>query len=647
MGNGSIPVRAFQWDLARQVERFDWLAAQLPRYAALGYQELYLNLEDSIDYPSLPGVARRDAYSYRQFGRLVELAGRAGLKVVPIVSLLGHTQYLIKTPALRDLNELRAPDGSPLERGQICPLHPRTPEIAEKLLRDVAPFCTAGKVHVGLDESYHLGRHPLSRAEIAEAGPAAHFARYVWRLRELAAGIGLRIGLWADMLALLPRAIPLLPGDVIAYDWYYYPFRRKPRVELYNFAESDLSVPLRARGIEYWGCPMSGAFRHEPLPIFRERLANIAAWWRRCRATGAAGMLVTSWEPGRLAAEIPAAVDAAAAGLWLDGEEREDRLLESGCRRRFGKSGGRAAAALRASDKFPFAGYHRWRINDRWDTAVGEGSPSLWRREAAALRRLASRPGLPPAVGASLRFRSYLAGRDAFVRSAGRGVWRLRSALGGDGIGAGRILAGLERDAARFGGLLSVGRSAARGMWARTRDPACAGPNAGIVEADAARLRAWRGWLRRCGRRPKSAWEASPVAGAWQLLFSIRNSAPALQQVVVEQRDSGGEWRELEGEFLIEFRARSARPRSNARLLFSVPVAWAGPPARNPALRIAVRGFGRVHAENAVLTNGVVRRALGFGGAGSAIIGRKAPSSGLPAFDWQANRGSRRLTYSA
>src|SRR4051812_32559714 len=137
-------IRAFQWDLARQVERLDWLVAQLPRYAEWGYSELYLHLEDAVEYPSLPGVARRDAYSHRQLGALVEAAGRAGIGVVPIANLLGHTQYLVKVPALRDLNELRAPDGSPRSRGQICPSHPRTLEIAEKLMHDLAPFCTAG-----------------------------------------------------------------------------------------------------------------------------------------------------------------------------------------------------------------------------------------------------------------------------------------------------------------------------------------------------------------------------------------------------------------------------------------------------------------------------------------------------------------------
>ena len=52
-------IRAFQWDLARQTEREDWLAKQLPRYAEWGYQEVYLHLEDAVEFPSLPGVARK------------------------------------------------------------------------------------------------------------------------------------------------------------------------------------------------------------------------------------------------------------------------------------------------------------------------------------------------------------------------------------------------------------------------------------------------------------------------------------------------------------------------------------------------------------------------------------------------------------
>src|SRR5690349_17904427 len=136
--------------------------------------------------------------------RLSQAAARVGIKVVPIVNLLGHTQYLIKVSELRDLNELRAPDGSPLARGQVCPVHPRTLEVASRLLHDVALWCTAGKIHVGLDESFHLGKHPASRREIKRIGLAAHFANYVSELNALIRGLGLRTGMWGDMLYFLP-----------------------------------------------------------------------------------------------------------------------------------------------------------------------------------------------------------------------------------------------------------------------------------------------------------------------------------------------------------------------------------------------------------------------------------------------------------
>jgi hypothetical protein len=635
-----LPLRAFQWDLARQAERLDWLLAQLPRYAAWGYQELYLHLEDAVEYPSLPGVARRGAYSYRELWQLVTAAGAAGLKVVPIVNLLGHTQYLLNVPELRDLNELRAADGSPLPQGQISPLHPRTSEIAGKLLRDIAPFCTAGVVHVGLDESYHLGKHPRSRAEIAAVGLAGHFARYVNRLHGLAAAEGLRLGLWADMLALLPAAVPLLPRGVVAYDWYYYPFKRRPRIELRNFAEYDLVPALRARGIDYWGCPMDGAFRHEPLPIIRERLANIVSWWRRCRQTRAAGMLVTSWEPQRLAAEVPQLVDAAAAGLWLEGEEDLDRLLAGGARRMFGRRGPRVARALRAADEHPFSGYARWQTNERWDTVLTPEPLQPWRDEARNWGRLAAQPGLPPAVQSSFRFRDYLAKRDLFVRESGQAMWQVRAWLAaGDDAKARALLAEKLACAALFEKALTRGTAAARAMWQRTRAARTRGPNELVLAADAVRLRAWRAWLKRARARPSLARTASPLAGACQLLVRVRNFAPAAQKIVVEQQQPDGSWQDLHGLFLIEFQAAAAQPKAERFHWLSVPLSFTGIPGDSPSLRLAVRGFGRVAVEGLLLTDGV--RCILCGQPQAFTLGRTAPVRGYPDFDWKKDRATR------
>lgn len=650
-------IRAFQWDLARQVERLPVLLDLLPRYAEWGYQQLYLHLEDAVDYPSLPGIARADAYAWSDLEKLVATAASHGIRTVPIVNLLGHTQYLIKHPDYRDINELHDPlSGTPLANGQICPLHPRTLEVADALLRDVAPLCTAGLVHVGLDESFHLGKHPLSRAEIERIGLAAHFAKYVGKLHHLSTRRGLRMGIWADMLALLPEAVPLLPRGIVAYDWYYYSFGRLPRMELRNYATYDLAPALAAQGIGYWACPMNGAFRYEPAPVYGERLANIVSWWRRAKATQAEGLLVTSWEAYRLALETTTLVDAAAASLWLDADAPEDPagLLARGLRRLHGLGPAKARAAagqLLAGDTHAFAGYHRWEINTRWDTvAARRESPAPFAREARRLARLEAAPPVPGsrAQVATIRFQRYLAERDAFVRSAGLALARLRRAGAKSRAANPAPQVAAQIDAALaatdiFAEELRTGRDAARAMWATSRDPRAfaAGHNAGILDDDARHLKSWRAWLKAAARNPGKLTAASPMGGAWQLQFTVHNFAPALQKVIVEQRDADGTWRELHSRFLIEFRAAAARPKARLQREFSCPVDDPSAP-----LRIALRGLGQVRVGFIALTDGVAElRPSNLTPAARPLLGRPAPQSGWPVLDWSNNAGEIELTF--
>ncbi|HEY1793908.1 MAG TPA: glycoside hydrolase family 20 [Opitutaceae bacterium] len=634
---------AFQWDLGRQMERLPWLVSLLPRYAEWGYRELYLHLEDAVEFPSLPGVARRGALSRKEMGALVGAASAVGIGVVPIVNLLGHTQYLIKVPALRDLNELRAADGSALAEGQVCPLHPRIGDVADALMSDMAPFCTAGKIHVGLDESFSLGRNPLSKAEIAEVGLEGHFARHVWRLAETASGHRLRLGMWADMLALLPGAIPQLPRGIIAYDWYYYPFGRRPRNELRNFAEYELAPALRSRGIEYWGCPMNGSFRHEPMPVFGERIANIRSWWDRCRAVGAGGMLVTSWEPNRLSPAMTAVVDAAAASLWSGtGADDAATMLAEGFRRMFGsKDAGALARAALACDERAYAGYARWETNERWDGSFRAGLSRL-ESERAFFARLSRSPTLPRPFSLSVAYRLYLAERDAFIRGAAGRIASVRRALArGRGREAAKALAALGADAARFRSANRAGLAAARGLWALTRDCREKGPNELVASEDSRRLAALRRWIAAAERDPARAADPSPVLGAWQLSFDVLVTEPALQRVVLLSREPGGPWRTVRARTTIEFRAAAARPRTGIRRPFSAAVDGPG-----LEYRVAVRGLGRVAVASPELTDGVrVLRARGWRAATRRVIGGRPPPEGFPEIDWGRDNGALELSF--
>jgi hypothetical protein len=273
-----------------------------------------------------------------------------------------------------------------------------------------------------------------------------------------------------------------------------------------------------------------------------------------------------------------------------------------------------------AADTHPYSGYHRWQINDRWDVCAGRDGVPPYVNEEKALSRICrsvllssvasakedardtthhrlpldkpgalslsnGQAGSYTALTASIAFRRYLAQRDVFVRRNAQAVFQLRReivrsavlqpALGAHerGLKHRTTLNQLRHEAAIFTAALCTGRAAARTMWNRSRDPRKRGPNELMLGRDADRLREWRWWLKRAGRNLDIIWQATPVGGAWQLQFTLHNFAPALQKVVVEQRQPDGTWVTLHGLPLIEFRAFAARPRTRIRREFSVPVA--------------------------------------------------------------------------
>jgi hypothetical protein len=564
------------------------------------------------------------------------------------VNLLGHTQYLIKVPELRDLNELRAPDGSPLERGQVCPLHPRMLEVADALIGDIAPFCTAGKVHVGLDESFSLGRHPLCAAEIARGRPRgalrplrAAAERASRRPRAQARPLGRHAG------PRCPTRSPTCPRHH-RLRLVLLPFGRRPRIELRNFAEYDLAPALSARGIEYWGCPMNGSFRFEPLPVFGERIANIRDWWRRCAAVGAGGMLVTSWEPDRLAIEMTTVVDAAAACLWLDpGVDDIPGMLARGFRARVRRHAGTRARAGRA--RLRRAGLRRVR-------ALGD-QRQVGRVRHAPRRRRATRPSGRSSGGSARRGppsralpgerRLPPATSPSATSTCARRRRRPRPPAQAGALRAGdprvaRGIASLLDSAAQFGPASRAGRRAARASGGLTRDRRVRGPNERIVGATPAAPRAAPLDPALRGRSPPGSPAASPVCGAWQLRFDVILTEPALQKVVVECLRPDGSWRSLHGRMMIEFRAEAARPRSGLRQGVQRPRGGPG----FAGLRIAVRGIGRVGVANVELTDGAVAlRPIGWPPARTRTIGLPAPQAGFPELDWSRNAGSVALRF--
>jgi hypothetical protein len=265
--------------------------------------------------------------------------------------------------------------------------------------------------------------------------------------------------------------------------------------------------------------------------------------------------------------------------------------------------------------------------------------------ERAFFARLARRsPALPAPFRRSVEFRHYLAERDVYVRSTAALVFALRRRLARAGPADPRIAAGiamLRGHALEFEATVKAGRRAARQLWGLTRGRRLRGPNERIVERDAQRLAALLRWITRAAANPTRLKSASPVCGAWQLRFDVLLSRPALQRVVVECRNPDGSWQLLHARMTLEFRAEAARPRTDIRREFSVPV-----PSPEAPLRIAVRGVGQVGIANVDLSDGVsILRPAGWAASTRKTLGRAAPRRGFPVLDWERNTASVALDF--
>jgi hypothetical protein len=650
-------VRGFQWDLARQMEKVEFLLDMIPKYAAWGYDEIYLYLEDAFDYPSVPGVGRKWALTSQDMEKLTRTADAHGMKIIPVVPLMGHTGYLMKTPALMQLAEKQDESGNPLQCGQICPLHSETPKLAEKLLRDVAPYCTAGIVHVGLDESFEIGTCTKCREEVKRIGLARHFVNHILRLHEVCSGLGLRMGMWGDMLYYMLDAIPLLPKDIVVYDWFYYPFKRLPKVELYNFAEVDLTGLLVDAGIDVYGCPNSGPFNKEPITPFLDRLENVISWWRYCQAKKAKGIMVTSWCSARTSPELNTLVDASAASLWLNpGEMEPGKMLEQGVCRAWGKRKSSVAKIVGMVEKYQYAGYYRWQTYDNWRALANGDSSAPFMLEEKHFRNLIRQV---ETVETSVPFvnilnvRHYVAQKDLFLSENSSRIFSARKLL--ERNKTAQALTVLQQIQASAVELLTANRKAlksTRAVWRRSRPMTEPNPTEQMIKADQVKLAELGRFIKRAKKDPSLLWKDNPLTGQWQLLFWVRTVEPALQGTVVQMTDENGVWKNIHTVWSLEFIAEAGNAKADFKRHHAVAVEWDG--LKTLELRLGVRGFGRLEIYDLCLTNGVrtimpqnivtgggiiknLKELLKQDGA-HAVFGVPAPKEGFPPIDWSANQ---------
>lgn len=647
-----MQVRSFQIDIARQIETPEFVMDAIPRHADWGYNSLTLYIEDAFRFPSHPEFAQKMAWTPRQMEKVVKCADAHGIKVIQTVPALGHTAYFLGHPKYRHLSEKRetlGADGLPILSGQLCPSLDESYEMLDDLFRDIAPFCTAGYLHVGMDESLDIGVCSLCAKRVGRGGHGRLFIEHLAKLNGLVRSHGLRTAIWGDMFGFFPELVPSIPKDVAVFDWYYYPFPKTPRVEILNFRDVDSVKAFTRAGLEVWACPNNGPFFCEIAPPFQDRLANILSWWRYGQKHNCHGLCMTSWAPNFMATELNFIVNAAAADLWLSPQTTDPReMLAHGLERQYGKRGRAGMPVVESLNRRQMAGYWRYQILraplDKTATLEAAAPFDQQVRELDAVAAQAAKRKAPDALRNTAVVRAYYAHRERLSRAGSKGLLQARQAVQqGDRRSALKALSVIRAMADRTTSNVRLAMSASRAMWRTARYPQSTNALVELMKTDLKALRSLDRFLKQAAKKPERVFDSCALLAKRQLLVTVRNRKPCMQGLRVEVSVDGKAYTSVHALYLLEFTADAGERHANFVHTHSIPL-----PDDLPDTPLSVRfravGAGEVDLQSPVIVDGTRRRhpqrVLGQVGRvigsrnllakGWTTLGSKAPSKGFP-----------------
>lgn len=205
--------------------------------------------------------------------RIAAYAESLGFEIVPLIQVHGHLEWILKHDAYSFLRE----NGT---LNELCPCHEESiPKMRQWIDEIAALHPHASKIHLGCDETWHLGSCSRCRKAVendpAQRGNmglfidhAASLCRYAWEEKHL------RPMIWDDMFCRdngkSLKYCGAFPRETVFIHWKY---GRNTTEHL------DL---IRPAGFEVWGASAirCGWINHhwKALNILGDRLDNIADW---------------------------------------------------------------------------------------------------------------------------------------------------------------------------------------------------------------------------------------------------------------------------------------------------------------------------------------------------------------------------------
>lgn len=289
------------------------LLAWIDWFTECGFNGIVFEYEDRIDWPCWPGVFR-PGYNRDEWREIHSRCRKNGLEIVPLIQTHGHLEWLLKHEPYAYLRE----NGI---LSELCPSHPEALDRMRAFIDEcIALHPDSRYIHLGADETWHLGSCPVCAAKAAD-DPRGRLGLYIDHVGPLCRHV-LKQGrfplVWADMWWREERMdlCSLMPENTVLVEWRY---QGKGPFEKVNEFLSNSCTVMGASAVSCGFDEMVSLVQQRVGP----RIDNVVGWRTFARDNGI-GVIHTTWNRsaslrpiyGPWHGQIPAYIAAGDPDAW-------------------------------------------------------------------------------------------------------------------------------------------------------------------------------------------------------------------------------------------------------------------------------------------------------------------------------------------
>lgn len=219
----------FHIDMNMAQYRADYLKQWLTELADRGYNTIIWELEDGVEWETVPEARQPDALTKAQFRDVLDHARGLGLENIPLFQTLGHAEYVLVHERYAHLK------ANPEDIRQYDPLHPEVVPLLHRWIEEYLDlFGEVRYFHIGADEARQLDFVAQSARNTEGMSVSQIFMRHVNEVSKPLLDRGVTPIIWADMVLHHHQAIDELSRDVMLFDWMYDIWRGNGKVYIWG-----------------------------------------------------------------------------------------------------------------------------------------------------------------------------------------------------------------------------------------------------------------------------------------------------------------------------------------------------------------------------------------------------------------------------